>query len=88
MNHGVGLDDDQDGAPIRPETGQPDPEDPVALPEPRPFRALLQDRELLAKSKVLGSQRGLIAKKGSKKNEDHQNPAHTRLPIAVPHVCT
>ena len=55
------LDDDEDGAPIRPEAGQPSPEDPVALPEPRPFRALLQDRDLLPEGEVLGGQLGAIS---------------------------
>ena len=31
LNHGIGLDDDEDGPPIRPDAGQPSPEDPVAF---------------------------------------------------------
>jgi len=57
------LDDDEDGTPVRPEAGQPSPEDSVTVSEPWTLGLMLQDRELLAESKVFGSQRGLIAKK-------------------------
>ena len=78
---GLRLDDDKDGASIRPETRQPSPEDPVAFPEPRPFRALLQIRSLLPQGEVLGGQLGAISHDISnheKKNAEH---AHfTALP--------
>ncbi len=82
--NGIGLHDDEDGAPIRPESGQPSPEDAVALPELRPFRALLQDGELLPEDEVLGGQLRLAAKKRSKKNEDYLYPAHAPLPYPLP----
>ncbi len=51
---GLGLDDHEDGTPIRPRVGQPRPEDAVPLPEPEPFRPSLQDGKLLTEGEVLG----------------------------------
>ena len=65
------LHDYEDGAPIRPEAGDPGPEDPVPVPQPGSLRALLQYGELLPEDEVFGGQIGLVAKKRSKKNADH-----------------
>ena len=53
-HNGCGLDNEKGGTPIGPDAGQQCPEDPIAFPEPWPFRALLQNRELLPESEVLG----------------------------------
>ncbi len=75
------LDDYEGGAPIRPETGQPSPEDPVPFPEPRPFRALLQDRELLPEGEILNRQLGAISHDVSNQNKKNAEHAHfTGLP--------
>ena len=66
---------------MRPESGQPSPEDPVALPEPGPFRALLQDRELLPEGEVLGGQPGAISHDVSNQDTKDVKQAHfTGLP--------
>ena len=75
-NHGVRLDDDEDGTPIRPEAGQPSSEDAVALPESWPFRALLQDRKLLPEGEVLEGQLGTISKEMSNQDKKDTTQAH------------
>jgi len=78
------LNDDEDGAPIRPEAGKPGPEDPVARLEPRPSRALLQDGELLPEGEVLGGQIGLATKQCPEKKEGHLCQPHAPLPNPLP----
>lgn len=71
-----GLDDDDDGAQIRPEAGQPSPEDPLARSEPRPFRALLQDCELLLEREILGGQTGAVSHDVSNQDQNDAERAH------------
>ena len=80
----LGLDDDEYRSPIRPEAGEPSPEDPVALPEPRPFLLFAQDRQLLSQSEILGGQLGLASKQCPNRIEHHLYPAHAPLPEPLP----
>ena len=50
---GLGSDNVNDRAPIRPEARQPDPEQTIGLPQARPFDASLVDGQLLAQRKIL-----------------------------------
>jgi len=61
-DHGVGLHDQQSRTPIRPDTRQQRPENPVAPPEPRRFRFLLENGELLSKGEILSGEFGSVAK--------------------------
>ena len=45
---------------MRPEAGQPGPEDQVPRPEPRSIRLSLQEGELLLEGEVLRGQVGLV----------------------------
>ena len=51
-----GLHDDQGGSPVRPEPGEPYPEDAVAVPQLRTFDGLLEDGNLLSQCEVLDGQ--------------------------------
>ena len=42
------LNDEEDRAPIGPELGKPNPEDPIAIPQLRSFGRMFENRELLA----------------------------------------
>jgi hypothetical protein len=55
---GLGLHENQMGAPVFIETLQEDPEDPVPRPEPRSLDAPSEDGKLLAEGQVLQSQEG------------------------------
>ena len=79
-DHGRRLDDDEDGAPVRPEPRQPSPEDPVAIAKARPLRALLKDGELLPEDEVLGSQLSSAPNRCPEENEDQLYPTHAPLP--------
>ena len=72
------LDDDEDGAQIRPEVGQPSTKDSFTLPKLRPFRVLLQDRELLPEGEVFGGQLGVVSNYTSNQNKDNPRHAHFR----------
>ena len=74
-NQGVRLDNEQDRTPARPELRLPDPEDPVAPGQSRPFRSVLQDGELLPESEVLGGQLGSAMTKLGDSIRDRDDPA-------------
>ena len=61
-NHGVRLNEDEGGAPIPPQPGDPDPEDAITLAEAEAEAGACgraaDDGQLLAKSQILGYQRG------------------------------
>lgn len=50
---GGGLDDDEAGAPVGPEAGQPNPEDPVPSRQMGSDHGSLEDEELMAEGEVL-----------------------------------
>jgi hypothetical protein len=54
----LGFDDHQARAPARPDTGEPDPEDPVALAETRAFCRPMEDGQLLAQRQVFRGDHG------------------------------
>ena len=56
-DHGPGLDDDEAGTPACPEPGEPDPEDPIRLPEPWTLAGSLEHGELVTEGEVLHGQR-------------------------------
>ncbi len=77
----VGLNDQESGAPARPDPRKPNPEDPIAMSKPRPFQALGQDRELLPKGEVLGSQLGAVSHGDSNQGKkDVQHAPFTGIP--------
>jgi len=55
---GLGLHENQVGAPVFTEALQEDPEDPVPRPEPRSLDASPKDSKLLAEGQVFQSQGG------------------------------
>ncbi len=55
-DHGLGLDDDEGGTPVRPEARQPDPEDSIAPPEPWTLSGSLEHGELVSEGEVHGGQ--------------------------------
>ena len=69
-HNGVGLNDNEDRTPMLKEPREPDPEDPVALLEPRTFRSPLKNCKLLSQGEILGGEFSLVAKKRSKENEN------------------
>lgn len=75
-DHRLGLHDEECASPIRPDAGQPNPENPVTFPKPWPFRALLQDRELLPQCKVFGRQLGVVSNCMSKQDKKNAEKAH------------
>ena len=56
LDHRLGLDDGQHGSPVGPEPGEPDPEDPVTLPQLGTFDGVLVDGNLLPQCKDLSGQ--------------------------------
>ena len=83
-NNGGGLDDDEHGTPISPESREPYPEDAVALPQSRTLGLVLQDGKLLPEGMVLGGQPGLSSKQNPKENEDYVSRTHAPLPNPLP----
>jgi len=65
-NNGVRLDDEQDRTPTWPDPGQADPEQAVAVAELRALRGPLQNRQLLAKSEILGGEFRSVTKDARK----------------------
>ena len=62
-NHGVGLHDDEDICPPRPEPAKEDPEEPVRGRQPGPRPPLREDGDLLTEGEVLDGEVGAITEK-------------------------
>ena len=62
-NHGVGLHDDEDICPPRPEPAKEDPEEPVRGRQPGPRPPLREDGDLLTEGEVLEGEVGAITEK-------------------------
>ena len=56
------FDHDQSGSPVRPEPGQPDPEDPVVVAQFWAFNRPLQNQHLLTQGHIFGDQVGSMSK--------------------------
>ena len=74
----VRLDDDEGRAPTPPQLGDPDPEDAVPLAEAGAWGRAADDGQLLAKSQILGDQRGTISQQYSKNAPDDKRQSHSR----------
>jgi hypothetical protein len=55
-SHALSLDDGQHGSPVLPESGEPDPEDPVTSPQLGAFDGVLVNGHLLPQCEVFGGQ--------------------------------
>ncbi len=78
---GLGLHENQMGAPVFTETLQEDPEDPVPRPEPRSLDASPKDRKLLAEGQILQNQGGSATEQATE-NEGKGPPwGHRHLPL-------
>ena len=55
-NNGLGLHEDEDVVPVRPDSSQKHPKATVQIRKPRPFHRTLEDGELLAQSEILKRQ--------------------------------
>ena len=75
-----GLDDGQGGSPVGPESGEPDPEDPVAGPQLGAFDGVLVDGNLLPQGEVLGGQAEPGYQECSDQKVDRLDDAHGALP--------
>ena len=78
-NDGVRLDDDDDVQAARPQTIEPDPEEPVDPGQPGPGRPLaLEHRNLMAKGNEFELQRGPVSKArkegGEQQRENRRHP--------------
>ncbi len=56
-DYGFWFDDDKVGTPVDPEARQPDPDDPIGLPESRTLGGALEHGDLMTKGEVLNDQR-------------------------------
>ncbi len=74
--NGLRLDDEQTRPPASPPAGQPDPEDPISLVEPRAFHRALEDGYLLAERQVLRGERRAALEQQPEKDRDDLQCAH------------
>lgn len=72
------------GSPIRPEPRQPDPENPVALPQSRAFHRTLEDDNLLSQRQVFGRNDRAGQKKRPDKNSHNAKETHAIPSILAP----
>ena len=77
-DHGVGLDDDEDVRPSRPEPGKDDPERAVGLAQVRAARGALQVGQLLAQGEVLQCEVGPAAEGGPQRAKEAQEQVDHR----------
>jgi hypothetical protein len=80
---GLGLHENQMGAPAFTETLQEDPEDPVPRPEPWSLDASPKDRKLLAEGQVLQSQGGSATEEAAKNEGNGPHKGHPYLPLEL-----
>jgi hypothetical protein len=71
-----GLDDGQRRSPIGPQSGEPDPEDPVTLPQLGAFDGVLVNGHLLPKGEDLGGQAEPGHQERSDQKINHLDDAH------------
>jgi hypothetical protein len=76
LDDGLGLDDEQGGPPAVPESGQPGPEDAVALLQGGAFDGPLEDGRLLAQGQIFHGQGGPVGEQGPKQGADQFYHAH------------
>ncbi len=73
---GLGLDDNQARPPASPQTGKPDPEDPVSPMEPGALRRALEDGYLLPERQVLRGECRAALEQHPEKDRDALQRAH------------
>ena len=79
LDNRFGLDDGQGGSPVGPESGEPDPEDPVAGPQLGTFDGVLVDGNLLPQGEVLGGQAEPGHQECSDQKVDRFDDAHEEV---------
>src|SRR5215467_13523781 len=79
--HRFGLYDEERGSPAAEPPTRQNPETPVRFLKARPWRAALQDRQLLPEAKVIRDQQHPWPHRGSKGPK--QPAKHSRLPSVV-----
>ena len=72
------LNDDERRSPVRPESRQPNPEDPISWTQIRAFDRLLEHRHLLSQCQVLDSQPGFGNEHRSEQQNTRFENAHFR----------
>ena len=80
---GLGLHENQVGAPVLTEALQEDPENPVPTPEPGSPGAPPEDRQLLAERQILQSQRGPATEQAAKNERKGPHKEHPYLPLEL-----
>jgi hypothetical protein len=71
-HHGVGLDDDQGGAPLQPAFGEGDPKESVSGPKLGPCDGTRHHGQLLTKRKILKRDRSVSAAEESERSEEYE----------------
>ena len=70
-DHGIGLHDDQGGAPVPPRLGEEDPKQSVRRAEPRTFHRARQHGQLLTEREILERDGPVPAADQSDRSEEH-----------------
>ncbi len=79
---GGGLDNDEAGAPVGPEAGQPDPEDPVPSRQMGSDHGSLKDEELMAECEVLEGDGRRPKEPGAEERPQPDHEYHRRTPAS------
>jgi hypothetical protein len=80
---GLGLHENQMGAPVFAEALQEDPEDAVPGPKPRPLDGSPKDRQLLAERQILQGQRGPASNQAAQNEGNGLHKGHPYLPLEL-----
>ena len=75
-----GLDDDEAGAPVGPESGQPDPEDPVPSRQMGSDHGSLKDEKLMAEGEVLEGDGRRPTEPGAQEGPETDHDNHCGTP--------
>ena len=75
-DHRLGLDDEQTRPPASPQTGKPDPEDPISPVDPGALHRALEDGDLLAERHVLRGERRAALEQQPEEDGDDLQCAH------------
>jgi hypothetical protein len=82
-NDGLGLHENQVGAPVFTETLQEDPEDPVPRPEPGPPGAPPEDRKLLVERQIFQDQGDSTTEQATDNEGKGPHKGHPYLPLEL-----
>jgi hypothetical protein len=79
---GGGLHDDEAGAPVGPEAGQPDPEDPVPSRQMGSDHGSLEDEELMTEGEVLEGDGRRPKEPGTQEGPETDHDNHCGTPAS------